>query len=68
MKTITVKVKFKIPEVNKTKTVKVGLDFPKLTIPCFAEIVDEVYKSYDPKLTDCFINFGYIIGVEQVFN
>ena len=35
MKTITVKVKFKIPEVNKTKTVKVGLDFPKLAIPCF---------------------------------
>nr|DAH35021.1 MAG TPA: hypothetical protein [Caudoviricetes sp.] len=29
MKTITVKVKFKITEVNKTKTIKVGLDFPK---------------------------------------
>lgn len=37
MKTITVKVKFKIAETNETKTVKVGLDFPKLTIPSFAE-------------------------------
>lgn len=67
MKTITVKVKFKIPEVNKTKTVKVGLDFPKLTIPCFAEIVDEIYKTSDPKLNRLF-GVGYIIGVEQVFN
>lgn len=68
MKTITVKVKFKIPGVNKTKTVKVLLEFPDVALPCFSEIVDEVYKSCDPKLTDCFINFGYIIGVEQVFN
>lgn len=67
MKTITVKVKFKMPEANKTKTVKVGLDFPKLTIPCIAEIVDEVYKSGDPKLNELF-GVGYIIGVEQVFN
>jgi hypothetical protein len=66
MKTITVKVKFKVPEVNKTKTVKVLLEFPENSIPCFSEIVDEVYKSCDPKLTDCFINFGYIIGVEQI--
>lgn len=68
MKTITVKVKFKMPEVNKTKTVKVLLEFPENSIPCFSEIVDEVYKSCDPKLTDCFINFGYIIGVEQILD
>lgn len=65
MKTITLKVKFKIAETNKTKTVKVGLDFPKLTIPCFAEIVDEVYKVRDPKLDELF-GVGYIIGVEQI--
>lgn len=67
MKTIVVKVKFKITEVNKTITVKVGLDFPKLTIPCFAEIVDEIYKNRDPKLNRLF-GVGYIIGVEQVFD
>ena len=67
MKTITVKVKFKIVETNKTKTVKVGLDFPKLTSPCFAEMVDEIYKVSDPKLNELF-GVGYIIGVEQVFN
>ena len=67
MKTITVKVKFKMPEVNKTKTVKVGLDFPKLTIPCFAEIVDEIYKNTDPKLNRLF-GVGYIIGVEQILD
>lgn len=67
MITITVKVKFKITGENKTKTVKVGLDFPKLTIPCFAEIVDEIYKTRDPKLNELF-GVGYIIGVEQVFN
>lgn len=65
MKTVTVKVKFKIAETNKTKTVKVGLDFPKLTIPCFAEMVDEVYKVRDPKLNELF-GVGYIIGVEQI--
>lgn len=65
MGTITVKVKFKIPEVNKTKTVKVGLDFPKLTIPGFAELVDKIYRSYDPKLNELF-ETGYIIGVEQI--
>lgn len=65
MKTITLKVKFKIAETNKTKTVKVGLDFPKLTIPCFAEMVDEVYKVRDPKLDELF-GVGYIIGVEQI--
>lgn len=67
MKTITVKVKFKIPEVNKTKTVKVGLDFPKLAIPCFAEIVDNIYESTDPKLNRLF-GVGYIIGVEQILD
>lgn len=65
MKTIVVKVKFKIPEVDKTKTIKVGLDFPKLTIPCFAEIVDEIYKTRDPKLNELF-GVGYIIGVEEI--
>lgn len=67
MKAITVKVKFKIAETNKTKTVKVGLDFPKLTIPCFAEIVDEIYKVSDPKLNELF-GVGYIIGVEQILD
>lgn len=67
MKTITVKVKFKMPEVNKTKTVKVGLDFPKLTIPCFAEIVDKIYKTSYPKLNELF-GVGYIIGVEQILD
>ena len=67
MKTITVKVKFKMSEVNKTKTVKVGPDFPELTIPCFAEIVDEIYKNSDPKLNRLF-GVGYIIGVEQIFD
>lgn len=65
MKAIVVKVKFKIPEVNKTKTVKVGLDLPKLTIPGFAEIVDEIYKTSGPKLNELF-GVGYIIGVEQI--
>lgn len=67
MKMITVKVKFKIAKTNKTKTVKVGLDFPELTIPCFAEIVDKIYKTGDPKLNELF-GVGYIIGVERVFN
>lgn len=65
MKTITVKVKFRIPEVDKTKTVKVGLDFPELAIPCFAEMVEKVYKVRDPKLNELF-GVGYIIGVEQI--
>nr|UVY11274.1 MAG: hypothetical protein [Bacteriophage sp.] len=67
MITITVKVKFKITGENKTKTVKVGLDFPKLTIPCFAEIVDEIYKTRDPKLNALFGD-GYVIGVEQIID
>lgn len=65
MKTITVKVKFRIPELNETKTVKVGLDFPELAIPCFPEMVEEVYKVRDPKLNELF-GVGYIIGVEQI--
>ena len=67
MKTITVKVKFKMTGEGKTKTVKVGLDFPKLTIPCFAEIVDKIYKTSDPKLNELF-GVGYIIGVEQILD
>lgn len=65
MKTVTVKVKFKIPEVNKTKTVKVGLDFPNDSCPCFSEIVGKIYKTSDPKLNELF-GVGYIIGVEQI--
>lgn len=67
MKTITVKVKFKMTGVNKTKTVKVGLNFPELAFPSFAEMVDEIYKTSDPKLNELF-GVGYIIGVEQVSN
>lgn len=65
MKTITVKVKFKMTGEDKTKTVKIGLEFPSGDFPCFSEIVDEVYKSCDPKLNALFGN-GYIIGVEQI--
>lgn len=65
MKTITVKVKFKIAETNRTKSVKVGLEFPKDSYPCFSEIVDEVYKVREPKLNELF-GVGYIIGVEQI--
>lgn len=65
MKTITVKVKFKMTGENKTKTVKVGLEFPNGDFPCFPEIVDEVYKSCDPKLNALFGN-GYIIGTEII--
>lgn len=67
MKTITVKVKFKIVETNKTRTIKVGLDFPKLTFPCFTEMVDKVYKVSDPGLDKLF-RVGYIIGVEQILD
>lgn len=67
MKTITVKVKFKITEVNKTKTIKVDLKFQKDKYPCFGELVDELYRTKSPKLNEMFEN-GYLIGVEQVFN
>lgn len=66
MKTIVVKAKFKAMGLNKTKTVKVSLDFPNDSCPCFSELVDEVYRSNDPKLKECFDDFGYIIGVEQI--
>lgn len=66
MKTITVKVKFKMTGEDKTKTVKIGLEFPSGDFPCFSEIVDKVYKSCDPKLNRLF-GVGYIIGVEEVF-
>lgn len=67
MKTITVKVKFKMTEVNKTKTAKVLLEFPDAAFPCFSEIVDKVYKNRDPKLSKLF-GAGYIIGVEQILD
>lgn len=67
MKTITVKVKFRMWEEDRNKTVKLELDFPDGSTPCFPEMVDEVYKSNDPKLNGVFGN-GYIIGVEQILN
>lgn len=67
MKTITVKVKFKMTGEDKTKTVKVGIEFPSGDSPCFPEIVDEVYKVSDPKLNELF-GVGYIIGVEQILD
>ena len=33
MKTITVKVKFKITELNKTKSIKIGIEFPEDKFP-----------------------------------
>lgn len=35
MKTITLKVKFKITELNKTKSVKIGVEFPEDEFPLF---------------------------------
>lgn len=67
MKTITAKVKFKITEANKTKTVKAGPDFPKPAIPCFAGTADGIYKNSDPKSNRLF-GAGYITGAGQVFN
>lgn len=67
MKTITVKVKFKITEVNKTKTIKVDLKYRKDKCPCFGELVEDLYCTNSPKLNEMFEN-GYLIGVEQVFN
>lgn len=67
MKTITVKVKFRKWEEGRDKTIKLELDFPDSAIPCFPEIVDEVYKSNDPKLYGLF-GSGYIIGVEQILD
>lgn len=66
MKTIVVKVSFKATGLNETKTVEVSLDFPNDSFPCFSEIVDKVYRSRDPKLSECFDDFGYLIGVEQI--
>lgn len=67
MKTITVKVKFKMTGEDKTKTVKIGLEFPSGDFPCLSEIVDKVYKTSDPKLNELF-GVGYIIGVEQILD
>lgn len=65
MKTITVKVKFKMG--SKNKSIKLDLEFPKDKYPCFAELVDEVYRMRIPKLNEMF-NGGYIIGVEQILD
>lgn len=65
MKTITVKAKFKMTGVDKTKTVKVDLKFRKDKYPCFGELVDELYCTSSPKLNEMFEN-GHLIGVEQI--
>lgn len=65
MKTITVKVKFKITELNKTKSSKIGIEFPEDKFPCFSELVNKVYATRDPRLNKLF-NEGYIIGVEEI--
>lgn len=65
MKTITVKVKFKITELNKTKSIKIGIEFPEDKLPRFSELVNKVYATRDPRLNKLF-NEGYIIGVEEI--
>ena len=65
MKKIIVKVKFRMWEEDRNRTIKLTLDFPENYIPCFPEIVDEIYNSNDPKLDGLF-DSGYIIGVEQI--
>lgn len=65
MKTITVKVKFKITKLNKTKSIKIGIEFPEDEFPCFSELVNKVYATKDPRLSKLF-NEGYIIGVEEL--
>lgn len=50
MKTITVKVKFKITELNKTKSIKIGIEFPEDKFPCFSDLVNEVYATRDPPI------------------
>lgn len=67
MNTIVVEVKFRMFETRKTKTVKVPLEFPNAAAPCFAELVDEIYRSYDPNLTELF-GTGYIIGVKRILD
>lgn len=65
MKTITLKVKFRITESNKTKSVKIGVEFPEDEFPCFSELVNKVYATTDPRLNKLFYE-GYIIGVEVI--
>lgn len=65
MKTITVKVKFKITGLNKTKSIKIGIESPKDKFPCFSELVNKVYSTKEPRLDKLF-NEGYIIGVEEI--
>lgn len=67
MKTITVKVKFKITELNKTKSIKIGIEFPEDKFPSFSELVNKVYATIDPRLNKLFKE-GYIIGVERYYN
>ena len=65
MKTITLKVKFKITESNKIKSVKIGVEFPEDKFPSFSELVNKVYATIDPRLNKLFYE-GYIIGVEVI--
>lgn len=65
MKTITVKVKFKITELSKTKSIKIGVEFPEDRFPCFSELVNRVYATMNPLLNKLFYE-GYIIGVETI--
>ena len=67
MKTITVKVKFKLTGENKTKTLKVDLKYRKDIYPVFGELVNELYRMNSPKLNELF-GVGYIIGVEQILD
>lgn len=67
MKTIVLEVKFRMFETRKTKTVKVPMEFPNAAAPCFAELVDEIYRSYDPKLTELF-GKGCIIAVKRILD
>lgn len=60
---LILKAKFKTG--GRIKSIKVDLEYRRDRYPCFAEIVDEIYKNSDPKLNELFEN-GYLIGVEQI--
>lgn len=64
MKTITVKVKFKLG--SRIKSIKLDLEFPEDKFPCFGELVDEIYSTGDNHKLNEMFNGGYIIGVEQI--
>lgn len=64
MKTIAVKVKFKIG-TNKTKTVKAVIEHPRADELSFIETVDEVYKNNDPSLSKMW-GIGCVVAIEQM--